>query len=168
MSRLWLLSIAAVFLGLLGAGLGVALTLELRRALLPADRPEGVVQRFILAVEDGRFEEAYGYLSAQSRADCPLQGFIDAVLFRRRDWEGDISLDRVVVMGTQATVWVTHEEAEPFGGYGYQEVYRLVLEDGQWRIEGDPRFGPAGGWCPPRPPGATPIPAPSASPIPGR
>jgi hypothetical protein len=37
--------------------------------LLPENTPEGVVQRYIYAIKDGDYEEAYGYLSTLAIAD---------------------------------------------------------------------------------------------------
>lgn len=160
LSRLWLAGIGAAFVALLGVGLGLALTLDRTRGLLPSDRPEGVVQRFLMAVDDGRFEEAYGHLTAQSRADCALQEFVHVASLHRGYGETTVSLDRVDVTDSQATVWVRHEENAPFGVYGFREAYRLVLEEGQWHIEANPSFSPAKSWCPPRPLAPAPVPVP--------
>jgi hypothetical protein len=37
--------------------------------LLPEDTPEGTVQRYIFAIKNRNYEEAYGYLSASAIAD---------------------------------------------------------------------------------------------------
>jgi hypothetical protein len=39
-------------------------------SLLPEDTPEGVVQRYLLALEDEDYEEAYGYLSSTAREEA--------------------------------------------------------------------------------------------------
>jgi len=152
LSRLWLIGIGAIFAALLGAGVGLAITLERSRGLLPPDRPEGVVQRFLMAVEDGRFEEAYAYLTSESQSRCSLQDFTAFTSTRRFAYDqGSLSLGRVEVSGDEATVWVRHESDGPFETYAYEEPFRLTREGGQWRINAHFEFRPGPYWCPPGP-----------------
>jgi hypothetical protein len=136
----------------LGAGLGLALTLERSRQLLPIDRPEGVVQRFLLAVDGRRYEEAYGYFSASTKAECSFQDFYRLASSYHPYERRTLTLGQVEVRGSEATVWVRYGQDDPFADYGYQQPYHLVREEGQWRIDiaaGPP--GPPTFWCPPRP-----------------
>jgi len=62
---------------LLGFGIGIVallvvtvvlvLTLKGSPALLPADTPEGVVQRFLMAIQDQDYQKAYTYLHIEER-----------------------------------------------------------------------------------------------------
>lgn len=63
-SRRWLIVSAAIIGVLLITTISlVLLTKENQVALLPNDTPQGVVQRYLIAVQEQDYREAYGYLS---------------------------------------------------------------------------------------------------------
>jgi hypothetical protein len=75
MSRIWLFGALAFVVALVATGLTVALVTTRDVDLLPANSPEGVVQRYLLALEDEDYEEAYGYLSSELRRQCSFDYF---------------------------------------------------------------------------------------------
>ncbi len=148
MAKIWLMA-AVTGVGALLVG-AVALALATTRGgldLLPEDSPEGVVQRYLLAIEDKEYSEAYGYLSSSLRSTCSLEDFVT-----RRYWP-EASRDQVTLEMTQSfdgsavvTARVTvFDPGVPFGAseYSYTQTYHLKLEAGQWRLTG-PEW-----WCPP-------------------
>ena len=63
-SRRWLI-VFAVIIGIL-AIITVSLVLSTKGnqvALLPEDTPQGIVQRYLIAIQEQNYREAYGYLS---------------------------------------------------------------------------------------------------------
>src|SRR3972149_8937189 len=83
MSRVWLIGVAAFVLALVAAGLVVALvTTRGGVDLLPADSPEGTVQRYLLALEDEDYPMAYEYLAARPKRSCTLEEFLRLVSYR--------------------------------------------------------------------------------------
>ncbi|MCE2469983.1 MAG: hypothetical protein J4F32_05665 [Dehalococcoidia bacterium] len=108
--------------------------------------PEGVVQRYLQAIVEGEYEDAYALLSEEAQADCAFDGFIDA-LDRRgvyREMRFSARLTNVRVRGDSATVRVRIEERYERRGLayaplyerrsGYEEPYRLDRADADWRL----------------------------------
>ena len=139
----WL--IASLVIGgllLLAASLAVVLS---RRpvALLPADTPSGVVQRFLQADQAQDYRQAFAYLTANGPDGKPRS----YEQFRNRYPSGadgravQVVLDGETVDGDLADVYVrvTRYEARgpsPFGNPVSQERSRFQLrrEGGEWRI----------------------------------
>lgn len=113
-----------------------------------ADTPEGVVQRYLAAVEDEDHETAWAYFSADVQADRSLEEYRRTA--RDYGYYGEQSrrvlFDRSEVDGDRARVWLTVEEYYDGGPFGGGETYRserqiaLVRQDGAWRID-DPLIG---------------------------
>lgn len=113
-----------------------------------ADTPEGVVQRYLAAVENEDHETAWAYFSADVQADRSLEEYRRTA--RDYAYYGEQSrrvlFDRSEVNGNRARVWLTVEEYYGGGPFGGGETYRsdrqisLVREDGTWRID-DPLIG---------------------------
>ena len=130
------------------AGVVVALVTTRGEAdLLPEDSPEGVVQRFLLALEDKEYREAYGYLSAGTTNGCTLEDFARQASYQEvRDshmtLEDTQRFDDTAVVTARVTVF---DPDIPFGAseYSYDRTFDLTLEDGQWRLAW-PNY-----WCPP-------------------
>ena len=138
MSKVWLVGVAAFVVGLVIAGLVVALVTTRDVDLLPADSPEGVVQRFLLALEDQDYREAFAYLTASAQTRCPLDEFIRQASYREfRDshitLEGTQRLDGSAIVTARVTVF---EPEIPFGSseYSYDQTFQLRREEGQWRL----------------------------------
>lgn len=114
----------------------------------PADTPEGVVQRHLAAVEDEDYETAWGYFSADVRADLSVEEYRRAARDYGYHGAGSrrVLFDRSEVDGDRARVWLTVEEYYDGGPFGGGDTYRstreiaLVREGGEWRID-DPLIG---------------------------
>ena len=113
-------------------------------ASLPADSPEGVVQRHLAAFEDGDFETAHGFFSSEVRAEMDVEAYEqltrDYGMFPT-DASRRVLFDRTETDGDRATVHLTVEEYHGGGAFGGGDTYRspreirMVREDGAWRID---------------------------------
>jgi hypothetical protein len=107
--------------------------------LLPADTPEGTVQRYLLAVESENYLEAYGYLSSRDDNKLTYEVWGDPYI-RSRDRPGwKATLGKSSVMGEEATVEVTIDVFRPSGPFDNPvqtnyTAFHLVEEDGSWKI----------------------------------
>ncbi len=103
-------------------------------ALLDESTPEGVVQRYSVAVIDGDDEAALGYLSDDAKEKC---GRVDNTV----DSGIRVTLDSTVLRGDSAnvTVLISRYDGGPFGSeYSYEETFRLVKDGDSWRVETAP------------------------------
>lgn len=146
MTRVWLIGVTAIVLGLAVAGLVVALITTRGGELLPEDSPEGAVQRYLLALDDGDAREAYTYLSDETRAVCALSDFLRYASYRevrgsRVTLEDTQRLDDTAVVTAEVSVLDVEFPLEP-REYSYTETFDLRLEAGQWRLVSP------GYWCP--------------------
>jgi hypothetical protein len=140
-------SLLLIGAGLLGVVVVAALIVVLlgsrEAAPLPADSPEGVVQRYLAAFEDGDYPAAYGYFSQTIREGMDEATYERSV--REFGYAYDVSrrvlFDRTTLNGDRATVHLTVEEYYSGGPFGAGDTYRssrmitLVREDGAWRID---------------------------------
>jgi len=116
---------------------------------LPADSPEGTVQRHLAAFEDGDFEAAHAFFSSEVREGMDVDAYEqltrDYGMFPT-DLSRRVLFDRTETDGDRARVHLTVEEYYGGGPFGGGETYRspreirLVREDGEWRID-DPIVG---------------------------
>jgi hypothetical protein len=148
MAKMWLVAGVILLVGLMVAAVTMALVTTLGGPrLLAANSPEGVVQRYLLALKREDYPKAYIYLSTDVQLRCPWSDFL-----RSNHWpyaeEGQVTLEKTQRYdGTavvRATVTVFHGDA-PFGAseYSYDRTFQLKLEGDQWRLTG-PDW-----WCPP-------------------
>ena len=104
----------------------------------PEDSPEGVVQRYLQAIEDDEFQTAYDYLGSALREGCTLQEFRERT---RRTADRD---HRVVLEGTEAfegqtivMVRISRVQTDaPFAPSesSYPREYTLERQEGAWRF----------------------------------
>lgn len=102
--------------------------------LLDESTPEGVVQRYSMAVVDGDDEAAADFLSDRARDDCgtiesPTTSDLRVTLISTdiRDDSADVR------------VQISRHEGGAFGSeYSYEEDFRLVQDGGDWLIESVP------------------------------
>lgn len=147
MPRVWLIGMAVFVVALAVAGLIVALVTSRGAATLPADSPEGAVQRYLLALEDEDYREAYAYLSASSQRACSFEDFLQNASYRdvrgsRMTLEDIRRLDGTAIVTAEVTVFDLDVPFDPYE-YTYRETFNLRLEEGQWRLV-SPAY-----WCPP-------------------
>lgn len=140
-----LLYVAAGIVGIVAIAAAAVLLLGGREpASLPADSPEGVLQRHLAAFEDGDFEAAHAYFSNEVRSEMDVDAYErltrDYGMFPT-DTSRRVLFDRTETDGDRARVHLTVEEYYGGGPFGGGETYRspreirLVREDGAWRID---------------------------------
>jgi ketosteroid isomerase-like protein len=146
MSRLWLGGAVAVVAALVAAALTVALVTENDVDTFPEGSPEDALQRYLLALEDGDYEAAYGSLSEDVQARCSLQEFLrHAPQTEVRDselvLEDSRTFDDTALVSASVTVYETGSPFET-DEYSYERIFELAREDGAWRLSGGEW------WCP--------------------
>jgi hypothetical protein len=110
----------------------------------PADTPEGTMQRYLTAFDDGDYEAAYAYFSDDVHATMTLDDFETAIdnygsYFGEGSPARQVSFDRVT--GDEDRVQV-HLVVEEFSGEGLtgnsyrsEREIRLVRQSDGWRID---------------------------------
>jgi hypothetical protein len=147
-STLWLRG-AMVFVLVLVVGAIVVAVLTTRGGvdLLSEDSPEGTVQRYLLALEDGDYEAAYAYLSEDLRVRCSLDEFVKSASYTEVQ-DSEITLEETRTFDGRALVRASVSVFEPGFPFGegeqsYERTFELRAEDGAWRMT-EPAW-----WCPP-------------------
>lgn len=120
----------------------------------PEDTPEGVVQRYLIALDEHNMERAYSYLASSVKDDRLKQDY-----YRTRSPMNDrshrIVLDKSEIAGETAhiivTVFTIYSSGAPGGSeQSIQLDFRLKREDAQWRIT-TPSYPPYLGLVPMHP-----------------
>lgn len=153
MSKMWLFGAVTLVVALVVGGVTVALIA--RRGgveLLPSDSPEGVVQRYLLALEGEEYQEAYDYLSDDVRQRCRYEDFLNRAS-PTEIGESHVTLEGTRVVDDRAQVKARFTIFDPEGLFGasersYDRTFHLKLENGQWRLGSIPET-PWPVWCPP-------------------
>ncbi|MBI4202769.1 MAG: hypothetical protein HY532_06645 [Chloroflexi bacterium] len=151
-STRWLIGIALGVALLTIVSAVIALARERDAPLLPEGTPEGVVQRFLNAIQGRDYVQVHSYLSSQLQTYCTASHIRESL----RWWEENTRNIRVELLSTtevedgkkEVRVRVTEvTTSPPFGAneYSHQEFYLLVQQDESWRIDEPP--WPIG-WCP--------------------
>ncbi|MEP7152959.1 MAG: DUF4864 domain-containing protein [Nitrospira sp.] len=103
--------------------------------------PVRVIRAQLEAIDDGRYPQAYNYLSSMAKERLPFQEFValiqaNSVVMETRD----TSFASRAIDGTTAAISGVLTGYSPFAS---DANYTLVQEDGQWRIQsfqwGNPR-----------------------------
>ena len=102
----WLIGAGAVVAILVAAALAVALIADRGEPELRAEAtPEGVVQRYLIAIDDDDPEVAYGYLSQRLKDACTYQHFRDNLAWiREQDMRIGFEKTEAVGEGQEVTV----------------------------------------------------------------
>ena len=144
MKKAWLVGLVALGLAVVAGGL--IWWVALRPATGPRENvtpPEGVVNDVFIALSEGAYSQAYGYLSASYRQAHTLGEFVDAV---RPVWDDVASI--TIQIGTPAVegdvarvdvaVQATLKEGARPDRASFQGTLRLVREGarGAWWLEG--------------------------------
>lgn len=114
----------------------------------PEDTPQGVIQRYLQALSEGRYTEAEEYFSASVRQKNP-DGFRYPPS-RVPERSQRVVMQDVRVDGDRATVTVAVSHFSPGGGglfdgpseWTSTHVYELRRENGDWRIVMPEYFDP--------------------------
>jgi hypothetical protein len=147
----WLL-IFGVAIGVLAiAAVVLVLTLPSPR-LLPEDMPEGIVQRYFLALQAEDYATAYGYLSSATKMENPYESWREYAFSSGDKPEWKVTLGKSVVEGRVATVDVVVDVFGPGGAFqsamGMQHInFVLVKEGTSWKIN-SPWYPPWFIWWP--------------------
>ena len=102
---------------------------------LPEDTPSGIVHNYILAIEKGEYERAYGYLAEKEFMPSYAE-FEENFLFYENNTGYQIG--ETAITGDTARVEVTIMEGS--GGflfsryYDYVEHAQLIQKSGNWKI----------------------------------
>lgn len=141
-SRRWLLIFTIVIGILVIATVSlVLLTKEKEVTLLPDNTPQGIVQRYLIAIQDEDYPKAYTYLHfEQSPKDITYNEWLSSVSnypISRSAWKA--TLGKTIQNGDNATVEViidTFRASGPFGDVvsSHQVSFQLSKFDGKWLI----------------------------------
>lgn len=120
---------------LIVAVVGAAIVNSLRPLQpLDPDTPEGVVQAFLVAIDEERFDGAYQLLSAGAQADCT-----GADLAVDQPDMGRVVVDDVTEFGDETLVVLdaTVMEVDPIDPYTYETTleFTLIDESGSMKID---------------------------------
>ena len=130
--------LAGILIGI-GALIIVAVALFLARAqdVSYGDEttPEGVIQNYVLALYKQDLQRAYGYLADQPGKPTYEQ-FVRSFLNYALTGDETLRLDTTTIEGDEAYVRIALVyRGDPFsGGWENNDVGRLVLQDGAWKI----------------------------------
>jgi hypothetical protein len=143
-SRRWLFIFAIVISILVIATISlVLLTKGNEVTLLPEDTPQGIVQRYLIAVQEKNYQEAYNYLSFDPSEktqtyDDWLRMVIGAPQISNQPvWKA--TLGKTTQNGDNATVEVIIDTFRPGGLFedplhSQQIIFQLSKIDGKWLI----------------------------------
>lgn len=109
--------------------------------LLPADTPEGAVQRYLRAVGDDDIVASYEYVSEDLKDECTLEHFLQMTRFREQNFSAALSQTTDIGDKTVVSVEITEQGNDgPFGSgqYSFDTSFTLVLENGEWRMSEPP------------------------------
>lgn len=142
MSNRWLIVIGGIVAVLIIAGVVVALSRSGKTTFFPEDTPEGVVQRYLQALEKEDHSLAYSYLSADAKERKPFQEFRRELSFRSEKMEQrQVVLEKSGVFDSTAEVFVSITEFRPSGPltfqaseYSFSASFFLQKENGKWLI----------------------------------
>lgn len=139
----------------MGAALGVLVVVAVIGALIsdggqpelfPADTPEGITQRYVLAMIDGDFDEAWGYLSPELQSGCTLEEWREVARRQSHLEDSQILLDEVhQINDAEATVSLKRRrfiQPDPFdlsfsaedSTHHFEDFRLKKQEDNAWRI----------------------------------
>lgn len=110
----------------------------------PADSPEGALQRYLIAFDDGDYETAHSFFSSEVRGEMDLEQY-ESIVRSYGTFDGGPSrrvlFDRTDGDDDRIRVHLTVEEFYGGGWLGGGDTYRspreivMVREDGAWLID---------------------------------
>ena len=141
-SRSWLVVFAIVISALVVATVSlVLLTKENKVTLLPADTPQGTVQRYLTAIQDGDYQQAYTYLHIeQSGKDLTYSDWLNSIpIYQSNETAWKATLGKITINGDNATVAVTVDTFHPGGvlmgsQFSQQIIFQLTKTNDLWLI----------------------------------
>jgi hypothetical protein len=140
-SRRWLIIFTSVIGVLVIATVALVLfTKGNEVALLPEDTPQGIVQRYLMAVQEKDYPKAYSYLSfTPTQKDTEYDDWIKFGLPVNSSVTWKATLGKIMQNSENATVEVTIDTFRPGGPfedtqYNQQIIFQLVRVNGSWFI----------------------------------
>ena len=134
----FLLGIISGIIVLVAVALAIFLTRQgVALDYLAEDQPKGVVFNYILALHNGDFEKAYGYLSDGENKPS-ITRFRQNLLVNQQQWKNssvDILEDLISTDYAVVIVYSNFSSGGMFsGGYSNGETASLEKTGGEWRI----------------------------------
>jgi hypothetical protein len=111
-------------------------------ALLPENTPQGIVQRYLIAVQEKNYQNAFSYISFDPAEK--IQTYNDWIgmvggpqMSNQSEWKA--TLGKTTQNGDNATVEITIDTLRPGGPFAnsmssQQIVFQLIKIDGKWLI----------------------------------
>ena len=129
-SRRWLFIFAIVIGVLVIATVSlVLLTKGNKVTLLPEDSPQGTVQRYLVAVQEKDYQQAFGYLSFSPTDKITTYNdwlmIVGPQASSQAVWKA--TLGKVTLNGNNATVEVNIDTAHPGGLFGNSQYSQLII-----------------------------------------
>lgn len=119
----------------------LVLALPAKVDLLPENTPEGVVQRFLMAVQDGDLTRAFGYMDVVEQGKTVTYAdwsqFLSPPRGDQNPWKATLGETRT--NAGKATVEVVVDVFRPGGPFenpvdSFTVAYELTLKEGVWLI----------------------------------
>jgi len=108
MAKTWLIVGVTLLVALVVGAVAIAVvTMRGGERLLAADSPEGVVQRYLLALRREDYQEAHSYLSSYLQTRCPLDRFVSDYYWPYADEDQQVTLEKTQRYDDSAVVRVT-------------------------------------------------------------
>ena len=134
----WLIIFGTIIGALVIVAVILVLTAKNNTSLLAENSPEGVVQRYVLALKDGDFQTAYTYLSNTAQASMPYSTWKPIPPSPGNPtWQATIG--KATIHGTAATVNVNVDKFYPSSGLNSSSssqtlVFQLIKQNDGWKI----------------------------------
>ncbi|HBX70100.1 MAG TPA: hypothetical protein DEH25_12170 [Chloroflexi bacterium] len=130
-----------VILGIIGllavAALGSFFMRQNSQSYGPDDTPEGVIRNYVLALNLGDYEKAYGYI-ATNNLKPDFEDFERRLIERKSQLlETTIRIISTEINDNHATIILNtaREGVDPFNqARGYSQSAALIFQDGSWKI----------------------------------
>lgn len=144
-STRWLIGAASGIAVLVIVSIIIAVAGHGKASLLPETTPEGVVQRFLNAVEAQDYSQAHVYLSSRLQNTCTITYIRETLRWREQDSHElraeVLGKDAIENGRTQVRVRIVEVRVSPPLGVNessHDELYILAQEAGSWRIDEPP------------------------------
>jgi hypothetical protein len=134
----WLIIFGSIVGVLVIVAVTLVLTMQNNHPLLAENTPEGVVQRYILALKDGDSQTAYTYLSDTAQTSMPYNTW-KPIPPQNGNPTWQATIGKATVHGTSATVAVNVDRFYPSNGLNSSIssqtfVFQLVKQSDGWKI----------------------------------
>lgn len=136
----WLTIIGIIIAVLIIGATTLVLTLKNNSALLPDNTPDGVVQRYIIALKNTDYPTAYGYLSASTQTRVVYNQWKPVIYAGPDKPSWQVTLGKPVITGNTATLDVVIDRFNNSVGilnnsiYSQTVTFQLEMETGKWKI----------------------------------